>query len=105
MMTQTLEICGRNFDFVLLDSAPLLPVFDSHALTAHSDTVLLVARSCVTTKRSVKTSLELIEKVNGKVTGVVLNAVDLNDYAQYYYHSHYAYEYGSCPTADGMRSA
>jgi hypothetical protein len=29
--------------------------------------------------------------------GIVLNDVNLEDYAQYYYHSHYTYEYGRYP--------
>jgi len=94
-MKETLERYSREFDFVLLDSAPLLPVFDSHVLTALCDASLLVVRSGQTSYRDVSGSLELIERVGGKVSGLVLNAVDLNDYAQSYYYSYQSYNYGS----------
>ena len=93
-MQKALKRLSRKFDFVLLDSAPLLPVFDSHALTACCDASLLVVRSGQTSYRDVSGSLELIERVGGKLSGVVLNAVDLNDYAQSYYYSYQSYSYG-----------
>lgn len=93
-MEEVLRSAAQHFDFVVLDSAPLIPVFDSHALSALADAVILVARAGVTSRHSVKASLELVERVNGKITGLVLNDVDLRDYAQYYYHNAYSYEYG-----------
>ena len=92
-MAETLKECARHFDVVIVDSAPLLPVFDTHTLTRLSDATILVVRSGMTTRQALRTSTELIERVRGKVTGVVLNDVDLSDYAQSYYHSSYTYEY------------
>ena len=92
-MAETLKECARHFDVVIVDSAPLLPVFDTHTLTRLADATILVVRSGTTTRQALRTSTELIERVRGKVTGVVLNDVDLSDYAQSYYHSSYTYEY------------
>ena len=94
-MRGVLERCSRDFDFVLLDSAPLLPVFDSHVLTTRCDASLLVVRSGQTSYRDVNASLDAIERVGGKVSGVVLNAVDLDDYAQNYYYGYQTYNYRS----------
>ena len=94
-MERTLKECAEHFDFVVLDSAPLLPVFDSHVLSTRCDGVILVTRAGVTSRHAAKQSVELVERVNGKITGLVLNDVDIKDYAQYYYHSHYAYETGT----------
>ena len=91
-MAETLKECARHFDVVIVDSAPLLPVFDTHTLTRLSDATILVVRSGMTTRQALRTSTELIERAQGKVTGVVLNDVDLADYAQSYYHSSYTYE-------------
>ena len=96
-MERTLKSCAEHFDFVVLDSAPLLPVFDSHVLSTRCDGVILVARSGVTSRHAAIQSVELLERVNGKITGIVLNDVNLDDYAHYYYHSHYSYEYGRYP--------
>jgi capsular exopolysaccharide synthesis family protein len=100
VMEKTLQNCAHHFDFVILDSAPLLPVFDSHILSTRCDGVILVARAGVTSRHATLQSLELIERVNGKITGIVLNDVNLEDYAQYYYHSHYSYEYGRYPAEE-----
>jgi|GEM_PF-2106403 len=94
-MEETLEQCIQLFDYVLLDSAPLLPVFDSHILTVRADANLLVVRSGHTSRNAVRQSLELIDRVGGKVTGVILNDVNLADYAQNYYYSYHSYEYGT----------
>ena len=64
---------------------PCLPVFDTHALCTRADAVVLVARSGQTSRHEVKHSVELIEKINGKVTGVVLNDVDLKSQPGQYY--------------------
>jgi Mrp family chromosome partitioning ATPase len=94
-MEQILERCGEEFDFILVDSAPLLPVIDTHALAGRCAAVLLVVRSGQTSRYAVNSCVETLERAQANITGVVLNDVNLNDYAQYYYHSHYSYEYGS----------
>jgi capsular exopolysaccharide synthesis family protein len=94
-MEETLAQCARHFDYVVLDSAPLLPVFDSHYLTVRCDANVLVVRSGQTSRNAVKQSLDLIERVGGKVTGVVLNDVNLSDFAQNYYYTYHSYEYGT----------
>ncbi len=94
-MEETMAQCMEHFDYVLLDSAPLLPVFDSHYLTVRADANLLVVRSGHTSRHAVTQSLDLIDRVGGRVTGVVLNDVNLADYAQNYYYSYHSYEYGT----------
>jgi capsular exopolysaccharide synthesis family protein len=94
-MEETLAECARHFDYVVLDSAPLLPVFDSHYLTVKCDANVLVVRSGQTSRNAVKQSLDLIDRVGGKVTGVVLNDVNLSDFAQNYYYTYHSYEYGT----------
>jgi capsular exopolysaccharide synthesis family protein len=94
-MEETLAECVRCFDYVVVDSAPLLPVFDSHYLTVKCDANLLVVRSGQTSRNAVNQSLDLIDRVGGKVTGVVLNDVNLSDFAQNYYYTYHSYEYGT----------
>ncbi len=99
-MEKILANCVEHFDFVILDSAPLLPVFDSHLLSTRCDAVILVARAGATSRHATLQSIEAVARVNGRITGIVLNDVNLEDYAQYYYHSHYSYEYGRYPRED-----
>ena len=63
--------------------------------TCRADANLLVVRSGQTSRHAVRQSLDLIDRVGGQVTGVVLNDVNLADYAQSYYYSYHSYEYGT----------
>ncbi len=94
-MASVLSRSAELFDMVVLDSAPLFPVVDTHSLLGLTDSVMLIARSGMTQGPAVKSALELIEQAQGKVTGVVLNDVDLSDYAYNYYHRNYSYEYSA----------
>jgi Mrp family chromosome partitioning ATPase len=101
-MEHALQRYSRHFDFVLLDSAPLLPVFDSHVLTSRCDASVLVVRSGKTSTNAVKTSLELVGRVGGRMSGVVLNHVNLHDYAHSYCNKYYS-AYDTSPRAGGNR--
>ena len=72
----------------------MLPVFDSHMLTARCDASVLVVRSGKTNRAAIKTSLELVDRVGGKFSGVILNGVDPEDYARSYQYGYRGYGYG-----------
>jgi capsular exopolysaccharide synthesis family protein len=79
------------FDWVILDSAPLIPVADSSFLADLVDGVLMVVRAGVT---PAETAQRACQELQGRtVVGVVLNAVDPEQaYGAYY--SSYGYGYG-----------
>ena len=99
-MTKVLDECMQHFDIVVIDSAPLFPVVDTHALASQADMALLVVRSGSTQGPAVRNALELLERAHGKVAGIVLNDIDLMDFAQSYYYRHYSYSYAP----DGYQS-
>jgi len=76
------------FDWVILDSPPMLPVSDTSVMSEHCDGVLLVVRAKMT-------PFDVIQKVkkqlgDKKILGVVLNAVEDRDaYGPNYYYSGY----------------
>jgi polysaccharide biosynthesis transport protein len=84
----------REFEVVLLDSSPLLPVTDGSILAGLSDAVLLVAAADYSTKRDVGRSLESLSRVSANVVGLVLNRASSSDSYVYY---RYGYGYGSGP--------
>lgn len=80
------------FDWVILDSAPLLPVSDSSVLAELVDGVLLVVRAGQTRSETAQRACQELRDRN--ITGVVLNAVGpQHALGETYYSS--AYEYGS----------
>jgi capsular exopolysaccharide synthesis family protein len=80
------------FDWVILDSAPLLPVADSSLLADLVDGVLLVVRAGQTPAETAQRACQELQGRN--VVGVVLNAVGPQDAYGAYYSSTYGYGYG-----------
>jgi len=86
------------FDWVILDSAPLLPVADSSLLADLVDGALLVIRAGQT---PVETAQRACQELQGRnIVGVVLNAVGPQHAYGAYYSSSYGYGYGYGHAAD-----
>lgn len=62
-------------------------------MSTRADTVVLVIRSGQTTKQALRRSRDILMKVNSRISGVLLNAVDLNS-PDYYYYYEYQGKYG-----------
>src|SRR5262245_373170 len=74
------------FDFILIDSPPVLPFADSRLLSNHSDAVILVIRAEKAHYETVEKAVEILP--SGRILGVVLNGADRikeADYYDYYY--------------------
>jgi protein-tyrosine kinase len=91
-MKVLLERVMPVFDWVILDSAPLLPVADSSLLSHLVDGVLLVVRAEQTPAETAQRACQELQGRN--VVGVVLNAVGSQNSYGAYYRSSYGYGYG-----------
>jgi Mrp family chromosome partitioning ATPase len=80
----------REFDFILFDSAPILPVTDSVILSGLMDAKLLVARFGATERQSVERSYSLLCGAQGadKKVSIVVNAVEQKDNSYYAYYGY-----------------
>lgn len=83
-MPELLFLLQGEFDMVLVDSAPLLPVTDSTVVAAWVEATLLVARAGVTTERQLAEAVERLRQVEANLVGAVLNDVEDVDYGYYY---------------------
>jgi polysaccharide biosynthesis transport protein len=88
-----LEGLRQAFDHIVIDTPPTLSVTDAVVLSTRADAVVLVIRSGKTTKQALRRARELLFRVNARVTGVLLNAVDLSS-PDYYYYYEYQGKYG-----------
>lgn len=77
------------FDFILLDAPPVLAVTDAQVLSTYCDGVVFVASYGQAEKQAVVRAKELIDKVGGKILGVVINKVPENSKSYYYYNYEY----------------
>ena len=87
------ELRGR-YDHIVVDTPPTLSVTDAVVLSPRADAIVLVIRSGQTTKQALRRSRDILMQVNAKVSGVLLNAVDLSS-PDYYYYYEYQGKYAS----------
>jgi capsular exopolysaccharide synthesis family protein len=77
---------STNFDWIIIDAPPLLPMADVSFWSRQADGLLLVVREGATPKNILKKGIETLD--NPKVVGVVLNdaqEVESSYYSHYYY--------------------
>ena len=84
-MTAFIKEMKNEFKYIILDTPPLQAVTDAQVLSTKADGVLLVVRAGSTKKELVSNSVDLINKVHGKVIGTVLNGVENKKNNYYYY--------------------
>ena len=77
------------FDAVLLDAPPVLAVTDAQILSTLCDGVIIVVEYGQAEKHAVVRAKEAIDKVGGKILGVVINKVPSNSKSYYYYNYDY----------------
>ena len=92
---QLLQRARKEFDTVLIDAPPMLPVADARVLSAMADGVVLVLRSGVTDKASAVQSLNQLREDGVFVLGTVLN-----DWKPSKAHIQKNYYYSACDTYD-----
>jgi polysaccharide biosynthesis transport protein len=85
-MQRLIEGLRANYDFILIDTPPVLTVTDAAVLVSISDGVVLVLRYGQASRNVVARASEILLRSGAHLLGVVLNAVDLqsSDYAEYY---------------------
>jgi capsular exopolysaccharide synthesis family protein len=85
-LTKLMDQMVSCFDWIIIDSPPVLPLGDTSIWMRLSDAILLVARPGRTEKRQLQRTLEAIEQP--KMLGVLLNASSdpgANNYYHYYH--------------------
>lgn len=85
--SELMKILIPHFDWILIDSPPVIPLADALLLKSRANGTLLVARANHTPRAAIDKSLSLLGKEN--VLGIVLNATEgvntlYAKYAKYY---------------------
>jgi len=81
----------ERFDFILLDSPPLLAVTDAVILARLSDGVVLIAQAGKTIADDARNAASQLRDVDAPILGVILNDMDLSDRRYGYYYYQYSY--------------
>ena len=91
MLTMINQLAER-YDYVVIDSPPLLPVNDARALAKASDMILFAVRQEMCSSNEVMEALNLLDKAGSKVDGIVFNGFIPS---QIRYGYNYGYGYGT----------
>jgi capsular exopolysaccharide synthesis family protein len=94
-MNTLLRHCGEVYTHVVIDSPPILSVTDGVILAREADAVVLVVRHGKSSKHVVRRARDLLLRSGAPITGIVLNAVDLNSPEYYGYYGYSGYSYSS----------
>jgi succinoglycan biosynthesis transport protein ExoP len=93
-MREVLRDLRESFEFIVIDSPPIIAVSDAAVLSALCDGVLLVFHGQKTTTPTARRAVERLESIGAPMLGVILNGIDIRDpdYLDYrsYYPSYYA---------------
>ncbi len=90
-----IELLKEMYDFIIIDTPPVMPATDAVLISPKTDGVILVIRSGHAEKRIIQEALSQFETAGTRVIGTVLNRVDLKGEGYYrYYKKYYASYYG-----------
>ena len=73
----------REYDLVLIDLPPLIPVADVRATTEYIDSYILVAEWARTGVSVIRRALESCPDIEGKLLGAIINKVDFKSLKNY----------------------
>ncbi len=88
-MRDLFDVLREQYDFILIDSPPILPLSDMNIFEEVVDGIVMIVRAESTTRDTVTKALETLG--TDKVLGIVLNDVRQAPFA--YYRYNYKYDY------------
>jgi capsular exopolysaccharide synthesis family protein len=101
-MKNALAAFRQHYDWVLIDTAPILAMADTPVVCPYTDGLVLVVAAEATTRPSIQRAIDQVQGVGGKLLGVVLNKVNL-ERNSYYYGQYYGEYYRSYYTESNAR--
>jgi succinoglycan biosynthesis transport protein ExoP len=84
-MASLLDQLTPEFDWVIIDAPPLLPVTDAAVLASKASGVIIAVAAGKTTEHQLGSALERLETVGAPVSGVVLTMAPTRDRGSYGY--------------------
>jgi capsular exopolysaccharide synthesis family protein len=92
-MQNLIEMLKESYDYVIIDTPPVIMVTDAQILSKYADGCLIVVSSGESDKIAAQRAKELLQKVDANILGVVLNKLDTSKKGHYEYY--YQYYYGN----------
>lgn len=104
-MASIIDNLAERYDYVIIDSPPILPVTDSVILSRFVDGVVMVVRGSATPRRVVADARQRLRAVGARMLGIILNDVDVSAGDYYYYNRYYQAYHQEDTKPKGIRAA
>jgi succinoglycan biosynthesis transport protein ExoP len=88
-MVDLIAVLRSEFDYIVMDGPPLLPVVDALALATVADKILVIVEWCQTSRACIYEAFKVLGPEVNRVAGIVLNKVDFNQLPGYGAGYHY----------------
>lgn len=90
-MTELIQTLKEDYDYIIIDTPPVCAVTDAAVLAAKVDAVILISAFNTTTREAAADCRRILDKVNSKILGAVMNKIDAKKgrYGYYSYYGHY----------------
>jgi capsular exopolysaccharide synthesis family protein len=80
----------EEYDYVLVDTPPVIGITDAQCLTSKVDTFILVAAINRSTRSGISRALEILSTARANVSGLLINMIGSSDSEYHYgYYNHY----------------
>lgn len=83
-MTALLQEWRQEYEYVLVDTPPVIGITDAQCLTSKVDTFILVAAINRSTRNGISRALEILETARANVSGLLINMIGTSD-SEYHY--------------------
>lgn len=76
---------SQHYDYIFLDTPPLVLVSDPLTIATYADAVILTIAHSETEKEVIKRAIDSLRQVNANVIGTILNKLPVSKHNMYYY--------------------
>jgi Mrp family chromosome partitioning ATPase len=91
-MSSLMETLKQRYDFIVIDSPPVLGVVDASTLAHFADAVVLVLSYDQLHRMQIQRAGEVLRRVGRSVTGIALNFAEAGSLLDYGYGYGYGYD-------------
>lgn len=88
-LKELLKEVSQGYDYIFLDTPPVMLISDPIAISTFSDAVILTIRHGNTERDLAKKAVESLKQVNANIIGAVLNNIPVSKQSNYYYYGSY----------------
>ena len=87
----TIELLREKFDYIIIDTAPVLPASDAVVLGQLCDSLLMVVQSDRTTQHMARDAVKRLNASKVNVSGLILTQANIKKDNPYAYGGYYGY--------------